>query len=426
MRILFLTHYFTPEVNAPAARTHEHCREWVAAGHEVHVVTGIPSHPAGKPFPGYSRCWYRHELIDGIHVHRVWTFLAANRGFVARTINYLSFAVSGAWRAWRLGAFDVAVGTSPQFFCAVATWIIARLRSLPWVFELRDLWPDSIAAVGALKRRSLLMRLLERLELRLYRDASAVACLTRSFMRVLAARGIDQAKLHFVPNGIIPEFFASGDREQTRRELAVTNDDVIVSYVGTTGMAHGLGTVLDAATQLQSSARNVRLLIVGDGAELESLRAIAAARRLDNVRFTGLVPRTSIPSLLAASDIVLVTLRRSDVFKTVLPSKMFEAMAAARPIVLGVEGEARDTLLDAGAGIAIPPGDVTALIDAVGRLAGDRELRAAMGASGLAFVQRDYSRRAWAARYLQLLVSVSLMSTEPVASRQTAVMRSTK
>ena len=114
MRILFLTHYFSPEVNAPAARTHEHCREWVAAGHDVHVVTGIPSHPVGKPFPGYSRRWYQHELIDGIHVHRVWTFLAANRGVVARTINYLSFAVSGLWRAWRLGRFDVAIGTSPQ------------------------------------------------------------------------------------------------------------------------------------------------------------------------------------------------------------------------------------------------------------------------------------------------------------------------
>jgi glycosyltransferase involved in cell wall biosynthesis len=181
--------------------------------------------------------------------------------------------------------------------------------------------------------------------------------------------------------------------------------------------------VLDAATQLQSSAMNVRLLIVGDGAELESLRGIADARRLANVRFTGLVPRTSIPSLLAASDVVLVTLRPSDVFKTVLPSKMFEAMAAARPIVLAVEGEARDTLLEAGAGIAIPPGSVRDLIDAIGTLAGDRELRAAMGASGMAFVQREYSRRAWAGRYLQLLVSVSRMSTEPVGSRQTAVTR---
>ena len=423
MRILFLTHYFPPEVNAPATRTHEHCREWAAAGHEVHVVTGIPSHPAGRPFSGYRRRWYQYESIDGIHVHRVWTYLAANRGIVRRTLNYLSFAFSGAWRAWRLGAFDVAIGTSPQFFCAVGTWLVARLRGLPWVFELRDLWPESIAALGALKRRSAPMRLLERLELRLYRDAAAVACLTRSFERSLAARGVDEAKLHFVPNGIIPEFWSSGDRESARQTLGVARHEVLLGYVGTTGMAHSLGTVLDAMSTLQGRAPDVRLLIVGDGAELGALRAGAAERRLTNVQFTGLVPRAGIPSLLAASDIMLVTLRPSPVFRTVLPSKMFEAMAAARPIVLGVEGEARETLLDAGAGIAIPPGDSAALADAVCTLARDPALRTQMGESGRAYVGREYSRRVWAGRYLALLEAVSAASAEPVEARQTALTR---
>jgi glycosyltransferase involved in cell wall biosynthesis len=423
MRILFLTHYFTPEVNAPATRTLEHCREWVAAGHDVHVVTCIPSHPAGRPFQGYRRRWYQHEVIDGIHVHRVWTYLAANRGITRRTINYLSFAISGAWRAWRLGRFDVAIGTSPQFFCAVGTWLVARLRGLPWVFELRDLWPESIAALGALKRRSAPMRLLERLELRLYRDAAAVACLTRSFERLLAERGVDPAKLHFVPNGIIPEFWSSGARDSTRRTLGVANQDVLLSYVGTTGMAHSLGTVLDAMSTLQARAPEVRLLIVGDGAELNALRTGAAERRLSNVQFTGLVPRADIPSLLAASDVMLVTLRPSAVFRTVLPSKMFEAMAAARPIVLGVEGEARETMLEAGAGIAIPPGDAAALADAVCTLARDPALRRQMGESGMAYVRREYSRRVWAARYLALLEAVSAASAEPVESPETALTR---
>src|SRR6185436_3593068 len=172
---------------------------------------------------------------------------------------------------------------------------------------------------------------------------------------------------------------------------------------------------------LHVRAPDVRLLIAGDGAELDRLRAIAAERHLTNVRFTGLVPRAAIPSLLAASDIMLVTLRPSDVFKTVLPSKMFEAMAAARPIVLGVEGEARDTLLEAGAGIAIPPGDAVAMADAVCRLACDPALRAAMGESGMAYVQREYSRRVWAARYLALLEDVSNTRPEPVESGQTVI-----
>ena len=416
MRILFLTHYYPPEVNAPATRTHEHCREWAAAGHDVHVVTCFPSHPAGRLFAGYRRQWYRYDHMDGVHVHRVWTYLAANRGTARRTINYLSFAVSGAWRAWRLGSFDVAVGTSPQFFCAAATWIVAGLRGLPWVFELRDLWPESIAALGAIRRQSIPMRWLERLELRLYRDAAAVACLTRSFMTMLEARGVDAAKLHFLPNGILPEFWAGGNRDETRRELGLAGGEVLVSYVGTTGMAHGLVAGLDAAGLLEVLAPEVRLLIVGDGAELEELRAAAEARRLSNVRFTGLVSRTRIPSLLAASDIMLVTLRPSDVFKTVLPSKMFEAMAARKPIVLGVDGEARDTLLRAGAGVAVAPGDADALADAVCALARDPVLRAALGESGAAYVEREFSRRTWGARYLAVLEAVST----PAAARRIA------
>ena len=423
MRILFLTHYFPPEVNAPASRTYEHCREWVAAGHEVHVVTCVPSHPVGQPFSGYRRCWYQHESIDGIHVHRVWTYLASNRDVVKRTLNFVSFACSGAWRAWRLGPFDVAIGTSPQFFCAVATWLVARLRGMPWVFELRDLWPESIAALGVMDRRSAPMRWLERLELKLYRDAAVVACLTRSFIKNLESRGIDGARLHYLPNGIIPEFWASGDRERTRHELNVSRDDVLVSYVGTTGMAHDLRTVLDAAADLHSRAPQVRLLIVGDGAELEALRAAAASRHLSNVMFMGLIPRTRVPSLLAASDVMLVTLRPSEVFKTVLPSKMFEAMAASRPIVLSVEGEARETLLQANGGIAVPPGDHGALAGAVQTLAEDAAMRAAMGAAGAKFVAREFSRRTWAARYLRTLETVAVSATVPVTSRRTAMTR---
>ena len=226
MRILFFTHYFPPEVNAPASRTHEHCREWVAAGHEVHVVTCIPSHPFGTPFPGFRRRWYQYDQVDGIHVHRVWTYMAPNRGVLRRTLNYLSFVPTAALRGLRLGRFDVAIGTSPQFFCAVATWTYTRLRRAPWVFEVRDLWPESIPAVGAM-RRSLALRVLERLEMRMYRDASAIVCLTESFVRSLAARGIEAAKLHFVPNGIVPAFWHRARRADERKELGLEDTDVL-------------------------------------------------------------------------------------------------------------------------------------------------------------------------------------------------------
>jgi glycosyltransferase involved in cell wall biosynthesis len=406
VRILFFTHYFPPEVNAPANRTYEHCREWVAGGHEVHVVTCTPSHPFGEPFPGFRRCWYQHERVDGIQVHRVWTYLAPNRGVMRRTLNYLSFIPTAALRGLRLGSFDVAIGTSPQFFCAVATWMYTRLRRTPWVFELRDLWPESIPAVGAM-RKSFALRLVERLEMRMYRDTSAIVCASESFVRALTARGIDATKLHFVPNGIVPAFWKGARRADERKELGLEDTDVLVSYVGTVGMAHGLSTVLAAAARLQTGVPSVKLLIVGDGAELDTLRTVAARDGLSNVRFTGLVSRDKVPGLLAATDIALVTLKPSEVFKTVLPSKLFEAMAGRCAIVLGVDGEARAMLERAGAGVAVTPGDVEALTRAIADLANDRDGRTRMALAGGDFVEREFSRRVWAARYLGILMSLT-------------------
>jgi glycosyltransferase involved in cell wall biosynthesis len=377
----------------------------VAAGHEVHVVTGIPSHPFGRPFPGFRHRWYQCDQIDGIHVHRVWTYMAPNRGVLRRTLNYLSYVPTAAFRGLRLGRFDVAIGTSPQFFCAVATWLYTRLRPTPWVFELRDLWPESIAAVGAM-RRSLALRLLERLELRMYRDATAVVCVTESFVRLLTARGIEAAKLHFVPNGIVPAFWKGAKRRDERKELGLQEADVLASYVGTIGMAHGLSTVLAAAARLRTAAPLVKVLIVGDGAELEALKAAVGHDNLTNVRFTGLVARERVPGILAASDIALVTLKPSELFKTVLPSKMFEAMAARCAIVLSVDGEARATLERSGAGIAVPPGDVDVFVRTIADLAGDPARRAQMGRAGSEFVDREFSRKTWASAYLGVLAGL--------------------
>ena len=409
MRILFLSHYFPPEVNAPANRTFEHCREWVKAGHEVHVVTGVPSHPIGKPFTGYGRGWYRHELMDGVHVHRVWTYLAPNNDVLHRVLNFLSFVPTSIFRAWRLGKFDVAIGTSPQFFNVVATWVYAKARRTSWVFELRDLWPESIAAVGAM-RKSVLLWLLERLELRMYRDATAVVCVTRAFMTNLTDRGVAPDKLRFVPNGIIPKFWLSGDRAAGRELLDVRGSEVVASYVGTVGMAHGLRTMLDAAPELLRSSPNLRMVIVGDGAELTSLREAAAERGLSNVKFTGLLGREQMPSVLAATDIALVLLKPSEVFKTVLPSKMFEAMAAGRPIALGVvAGEAQAILKEAGAGVCVAPGDADDLARSLSRLARDPVERQRMGESGMKFVEQRFSRQLWATRYLAVLEEVERM-----------------
>jgi glycosyltransferase involved in cell wall biosynthesis len=402
MRILFLSHYFPPEVNAPANRTHEHCREWVRAGHEVHVVTCFPSHPAGVVYPGYRRRWHQEEEVDGIRVHRVWTYLAPNRGTVRRALNYLSFVPTAVWRALRLGSFDIIVATSPQFFCAVAGWLAATFKRTPWVFELRDLWPESITAVGAMKP-SLPVRILEKLELAMYRHAAGVVAVTRSFVDNLEGRGISRQKMDFIPNGVDPSVWASLDREAVRQRLELDPDDFLVSYIGTVGMAHGVGTVLDAAERARAEAPHVRFLVAGDGAQRPDLQRNAVERGLDNVLFTGQVPRDEVPGLMAASDALLVLLKKSPLFLTVLPSKMFEAMAAARPIILGVEGEAREVLDRSEGGIGITPESVDGLLAAISRLDADRSEGHAMGEAGRAFVAGEFSRDVWAARMLEVL-----------------------
>lgn len=402
MRILFLSHYFPPEVNAPAIRTFEHCREWVRAGHDVHVVTCVPSHPRGVPFAGYRRRWYDRSLLDGIHVHRVWTYLAANTGVFKRTLNYLSFVPTSVWRSLRLGKFDVIVATSPQFFNAVAGRLAGALTRTPWVFELRDLWPESAAAVGAV-RNSWILRLTEQLELSLYRNALAVVCVTRAFIDNLTGRGIPGSKIEYVPNGIDVEFWKAGDARVVRCLHGLKHDDVLVSYIGTVGMAHGLEVLPAAAASLQRSHPHVRFLVVGDGAELSSVRAHAEAMRLTNVEFTGLVPHKTVRDYMAATDISLVVLRGWELFKTVLPSKMLEAMGAGKPIVLGVQGEARRILELSGGGIAVAPEDGAALASAIIELAENRALRRKMGNAGRSFAIREFNRSEWARRYADIL-----------------------
>lgn len=403
MRLLFLSHYFPPEVNAPANRVLEVCREWVRLGHEVHVVTCFPSHPQGVLYDGWAMSLHGRETVEGIHVHRVPTILGANRGYGRRIVNYLSFVPGAVWRALRLGRFDGIVATSPQFFCAVAGGLAGLLKRTPWVFELRDLWPDSIVAVGA-ARPSLAIRMLETLELALYRHARGVVCVTPAFVENLVSRGIDRGKLAFVPNGVDAAFWAApADGPGWRARRGFMPSDVLVSFVGTIGMAHGVGTVLDAAARLAGPLPGVRFLLVGEGAERASLEAQAERRGLGNVAFTGLVPRAEVRDVMAATDVSLVLLRDLPVFRTVLPTKMFEAMAAGRPVVLGVDGEARRVLEASGGGVFVPPESVDALVEAVTSLVASPERRHALGERGRSFVLREYDRGVWARRYAEVL-----------------------
>ena len=304
------------------------------------VVTSAPNHPHGKIYPGYRNRLYQTERLDGVRVVRVWTLLAANEGFVRRILNYVSYLVSVIVVLPFLPRADVIVSTSPQFFCGLAGLFARLVKRAPWVLEIRDLWPESIVAVGAM-RKGLAIRFLEWLEGFAYRQADAIVSVTRSFVPHIAERCGDPGKIAVLINGAdLSAYTRSDDGASVRRTLGLEGK-FVGAYVGTHGMAHGLSTILDAAELLKSDPR-FAFLMVGDGADRERLQAERAARGLDNVLILGQRPKAEMPGFWSATDASLILLKRSDTFKKVLPSKMAEAMAMQCPIILGVEGEARE------------------------------------------------------------------------------------
>ena len=383
MRILFLTENFPPETNAAATRVFERACYWAKWGHQVTILTCAPNFPDGQVYEGYKNRWRQVEEMQGIRVVRVKTYVAANRGTVKRTLDFLSFMVA----AFGAGLFerrpDVIAATSPQFFAAVGGWALGFVRRVPFVFELGDLWPASIVAVGAM-RPSLGLRMMEKLELFLYRRSAAVAALTHAFKQNLVGRGIDADKISVVINGVDTWRYGPRARDPELARETRLADKFVVGYVGTHGMAHALINVLDAAERLRDRPE-IAFLLAGGGAERDMLVAEAEQRGLANVVFLARQPKERMPAVWSLCDVALVHLKDSPVFKEVIPSKMFEAMAMGLPILMAApEGEASAILAADGAGLHVPAEDPDALAGGVARLHDDKVLLQSLAATSLA------------------------------------------
>ncbi len=405
MRVLFLSDNFPPETNAPAVRTFQHAREWVEQGHDVTVVTCAPNFPGGRVYEGYRNAVYSVGSASGVRVVRVWSYMSANAGTFRRSLDFLSFMLSAVPASLMQRRPDVVVGTSPQLFAALGAWVVARAFRVPCVFELRDLWPESIIAVGAAGDGAI-VRGLSRLAHFLYRHVDHIVSVTESFVLILEERGIPAAKMSVVRNGVDLEHFTPAPpNTELRHSVGAGDDDMLVTYVGTVGMAHGLRHVLDAA-ELDGCA-GVRFLIVGEGAEKAALKEEAEARGLDCVTFLSGQPRERVPAILASSDAVLVHLRDAPLFDSVIPSKIFEAMAMARPIILGVRGESARLVERTESGLAVRPEDPGALLSAVEKLRTDPAMRRRLGENGRRAAEREFCRKAAALRMLEVLKRVA-------------------
>lgn len=417
MHILFLSENFPPETNAAATRVFERACYWVAAGHSVTVVTQAPNFPHGRLFPGWRNRWRQVEGMEGIRVVRVKTYISANEGVVRRTLDFLSFMATAVIAGLFERRPDVVAATSPQFFAAVGGWMLAACRRVPFVFELGDLWPASIAAVGAM-RPGLALRLIERLELFLYRRAEVVVALTHSFKANLVSRGIPPGKIAVVINGVDLPRYAPRPRDAALAgEYGIAADDFVVGYIGTHGMAHGLENILDAAERTRSEPR-LRYLLAGPGAAREGLIGEAQRRALSNVLFLPPQPKDRMPAVWSLCDAALVHLKNVPVFAEVIPSKIFEAMAMGLPILIAVPpGDATRLVEAEDAGLAVPPSDPGALAAAALRLMRDHRLCAGFAAGARAAAPRH--SRAFQARAMMAALEAAVERAGGMAAQRT-------
>ena len=364
-------------------------------------MTCAPNHPKGILYPGYVNNLFQWDNKNGIRILRVKTYLSPNKGFLKRTLNYFSYMISSTMMCFMVKRIDIVVSTSPQFFCGMAGLWVSRIKQCPWVLEIRDLWPESIIAVGAI-RQMWVIRLLERLETVLYKKADHIVSLTRAFKYHIMNRGVAAKKITIITNGADLDQFKPLPKENAFRLQHKLEGKFVVSYVGTFGMAHRLETVLKAAHRLNGDD-DVVFVLVGDGAEREKLIRQVKSMNLFNLIMLSQQPKEKIPQIIAASDACMVLLKKNDLFKTVIPSKIFEAMAMERPVILGVEGESKDIIEKANCGLCIEPENDEQLAEAVLRLHNNPELSERLGRNGRQFVKKYFDRDKLAETYLGVL-----------------------
>lgn len=406
MHILFLTDNFPPEVNAPASRTFEHCREWVMRGHNVTVITCAPNFPKGKVYDGYKNKLWQVETLDGIKVIRVWTFITANEGFVRRILDYMSFMLSATLAAVFVKKPALVIGTSPQFFTACAAYMVSRLRRIPFIFELRDIWPESVKAVGAMAD-SFVLHFFEKIEMFLYHKAARIISVTNSFKQTLVERGIAGDKIKVVTNGVDISRFTPRPKDRELLEKYHLVDMFVAGYIGTHGMAHALETLLTAAAEMQKTEEgsNIRFLFLGHGAKKNELMAKAQEMKLGNVIFIDSVSKEEVVRYWSLLDVAIIHLKKTPLFKTVIPSKLFECMGMGIPVLHGVAGESAGIVEKEGVGLIFEPENSEELVEKLLKLRDEKVVYMELRNNSLQAAHR-YDRSELAGKMLEELEMV--------------------
>ncbi len=405
MHILFFTDNFPPETNAAALRTLAHTREWVKMGHSVTILTGTPNFPSGIVFNGYKNKLYQHEVMEGIKIVRVWSYIAPNAGTVRRMIDFASLMITAAIAGLFIKKPDLVIATTPQLMISLSGWAVARLRRCPFVLELRDLWPESMVAVD-ISLGKVLHKSLEWVAGFIYKRADIIISVTKSFKQNLIARGIQADKIHVITNGAnLNSSIPLQIPQEVRKIHRIPDGSFLVGYVGTIGLSHGLETIIDAANQTIHDP-SIHYVLMGDGAD--KVQLIEKSHDLSNITFVDRGPHQNAIDLVNTLDIALVLLRDDPLFDTVIPSKLFEAMALGKPVILAARGESLDIVNTHQCGIGIRPENIVDLLTAIRELQADRVTCARMGANGQRAVEGNYNRVALARSMMEILQEIRL------------------
>ncbi len=404
--ILFVTPYYPPEVGAPQTRISETAVRLVRSGHRVTVLTTLPNYPSGVVPAEYRDNKRRREALDGVEVVRVWSVVRPNKGFLNRMLAQLTFGCLAPFLgAFAVGRPDVIIVESPPLFDAIAGRLLAWWMRRPYVFTVADMWPEAAVQMGMLRNKAAIW-LAERLEWSSYRAAAAVWTVTEGLRGRLIQRGLASARVFTVSNGVDCRLFRPLPRSEARAALG-WDDRFTILFAGTIGLAPGLTTVLDAAEKMRDQS-DARFVLLGDGTAKDELRAEAARRDLRNVDFLDPLSHRQLPIAIAAADVCFAGLRPLPLFQATVPVKCYEAMACARPILLSAaDGLAQQIIVrEAQAGIALPPGDPSALVAGIRHLQSHPDLAEKFGQRGRAFVEARFDRHTLTAQLEGRLMAV--------------------
>ncbi|WP_342433481.1 glycosyltransferase family 4 protein [Neobacillus sp. FSL H8-0543] len=405
MKIVVISHFFPPEIGAPSARLYEMARHWVELGNEVHVVTCFPNHPTGVIPDKYKGLKYKYEQMDGIHVHRNYVYATPNKGFIKKTLGHISFMFSSVLISMKkIKRPDVIITSSPTFFSIFSGYWYSLIKRAPFVLEIRDLWPAAMIELGVMKK-GVITNILEKMELFFYRKSKRLIMVTKSFKENVVSRGIDGSKVHVITNGVNQEMFYPREKSISIIDKYNLENKFVISYVGAHGISQNLSTILEVANSLKEYM-DIHFLFIGEGAEKDKLKNIASGQGISNVTFIDSQPKEVIPEFYNTSDICLIPLKNIELFKTFIPSKMFEIMACGVPIVASLEGEAADILNESKAAEVVKPDNPEEIMHAIIKIKNDKVLYERLKEKGPAFVEQNYSRKNLAKEYLEIISEI--------------------